>query len=95
MADDTETVFVPEPVAHITDSGELLEYVQRQFARLHAVMSVGVRVKYYYTPPARPRDGDIVGADGTSWDPGGGIGGPATSGQGVYTFYAGAWHKLG
>lgn len=32
-------------------------------------------------------DGLTVLADGTSWDPG--------SGQGVYTYYNGAWHKLG
>jgi len=37
--------------------------------------------------PVKPRVGMTVLADGTDWDPG--------SGQGVYTYYAGAWHKLG
>lgn len=37
--------------------------------------------------PQRPRDGTTVLADGTDWNPG--------AGQGVYTFYANAWHKLG
>jgi len=38
------------------------------------------------TAPARPRDGMIVYADGTSWNPGGGAG--------VYARVSGAWVKL-
>lgn len=37
--------------------------------------------------PSKPFDGLIVGADGTNWNPG--------SGQGIYVYYASAWHKLG
>lgn len=37
--------------------------------------------------PAKPRTGMTVLADGSNWDPG--------SGQGVYTYYNGAWRKLG
>lgn len=37
--------------------------------------------------PTKPRDGLTVYADGTFWNPG--------SGEGVYTYYASAWHKLG
>lgn len=37
--------------------------------------------------PTKPRDGLTVYADGTEWDPG--------SGEGVYTYYGSAWHKLG
>lgn len=40
-----------------------------------------------FVEPAKPRTGMTVLADGIEWDPG--------SGQGVYTYYAGAWHKLG
>jgi hypothetical protein len=36
--------------------------------------------------PTKYRDGDIVYADGTNWNPG--------SGQGIYARYGGAWVKL-
>jgi hypothetical protein len=36
--------------------------------------------------PSRPRAGDIRQADGTHWNPG--------SGQGIYGYYGGAWHKF-
>lgn len=49
--------------------------------------SDGIRFVELNVEPKRPRDGLTVLADGTNWNPG--------SGQGVYTYYAGAWHKLG
>jgi hypothetical protein len=38
------------------------------------------------TEPERPRNGDIVYADGVGWDPG--------SGEGFYGFEGGTWVKL-
>ncbi len=40
-----------------------------------------------YAAPAKPRDGMIVLADGTTWNPG--------SGGGYYGYRAGAWRFLG
>lgn len=40
-----------------------------------------------HAEPARLYNGLTVLADGSDWDPG--------SGQGVYTYYGAAWHKLG
>jgi hypothetical protein len=40
-----------------------------------------------YAAPAKPREGDIRYADGTTWNPG--------SGQGIYAYYGSAWHFLG
>jgi hypothetical protein len=40
-----------------------------------------------YAEPAKPREGDIVLADGTSWDPG--------SGAGTYQYRGGTWNLLG
>jgi len=40
-----------------------------------------------YAAPAKPRDGMVCWADGTSWNPG--------SGAGLYHYRAGAWHYLG
>lgn len=39
-----------------------------------------------YAVPDKPRNGEIVYADGTSWDPG--------SGAGFYGYEGGAWVKL-
>lgn len=36
--------------------------------------------------PLKPREGMIVFADGTDWNPG--------AGKGVYTYLSGAWSKL-
>lgn len=47
----------------------------------------GVLLKKLYAAPKKIRDGLTVLADGTTWNPGGG--------QGVYTWYAGVWNKLG
>lgn len=40
-----------------------------------------------YAAPSKYRDGTIVFADGTTWNPG--------SGQGAYIYYGAAWHFLG
>ena len=40
-----------------------------------------------YAAPKKYREGSIVLADGTSFNPG--------SGMGLYCFYASAWHYLG
>ena len=41
----------------------------------------------YAAPNVKLRDGLIVFADGTTWNPGSGIG--------VYCYYGSAWHFLG
>ena len=41
-----------------------------------------------YAAPAKPREGDIRYADGTTWNPTG-------AGQGIYAYYAATWHFLG
>ena len=40
-----------------------------------------------YAAPTKYRDGTIVYADGTTWNPG--------SGEGAYIYYGAAWHSLG
>jgi len=46
-----------------------------------------VRLASLAAVPAKLYNGLTVFADGTNWNPG--------AGQGVYTYYAGAWNKLG
>ena len=40
-----------------------------------------------HAEPAKPRDGMVVLADGTDWNPG--------SGEGYYGYYGASWKKLG
>lgn len=47
----------------------------------------GVRLKKVNVVPARLYDGLTVLADGVNWNPG--------AGAGVYTYYGGAWNRLG
>ena len=42
--------------------------------------------KVWHVVPTKPREGMLVYADGTDWNPG--------SGAGYYVYYAGAWHPL-
>ena len=46
-----------------------------------------IDLRTLYAPPKKYRDGTIVQADGTTWNPG--------SGAGPYCYYGAAWHFLG
>lgn len=46
-----------------------------------------LRLVEQHAVPSKPRDGDVVFADGVDWNPG--------SGQGYYGYYGAAWHFLG
>jgi hypothetical protein len=43
-------------------------------------------LEFLHVAPEKPRLGQIVGADGTDWDPG--------SGQGIYCYYNSTWNHL-
>ncbi len=68
---------------------DLEEYVQDQFSQIEQAFQEQdyVFLVKLYVEPSRPRDGLVVYADGTEWDPG--------SGEGVYVYYGAAWNKLG
>ena len=65
------------------------ERLQEEFERVEQAFLLQdfVRLKELNVQPTKPRSGLTVLADGVNWNPG--------AGQGVYTYYAGAWHKLG
>lgn len=70
---------------------ELSPRARSEFKRVAAAINEPTaphfRLQELNAVPARVYDGLTVLADGTNWDPG--------SGQGVYTYYAAAWNKLG
>ena len=76
-------------IASPVSEQELLAFLQRELQAIETALSTVLlrEIEFLHAAPARLRDGLTVGADGTDWNPG--------SGQGVYTYYASAWHKLG
>lgn len=67
---------------------DLAQYLQRELAAIaralleHRVVSL----EELNVEPEKPRDGMIARADGTNWNPGGGVG--------VYARVSGAWVKM-
>lgn len=81
-------MFQPMPLPR--DPALLAAAVEQEFRRLALQMAEPADyafLKTLYAEPARPRDGMLVKADGTTWNPG--------SGAGVYVFRGSAWHFLG
>lgn len=66
-----------------------VEDLMRELERIERAFDVTdiMVLKEHHVEPAKLREGMVLLADGTDWDPG--------SGQGVYAYYAGAWNKLG
>ena len=72
----------PEIAAVIDQIQRELDEIARAFVDLNQV-----QLKTLHIEPIRPRNGIIVYADGTDWNPG--------SGEGYYGYYNSAWRKLG
>lgn len=78
----------PEPVPRSLE--ELLAYLEREFQRLAGELQSGIEaiiLPELHVEPSKPREGMVVLADGSDWDPG--------SGAGYYGYRGGAWHFLG
>lgn len=77
----------PLPVVHTAD---LPRYVYEEFKKISLELKrLTGEVKLFeivHVAPAKVEDGNLVYADGTSWNPG--------SGAGLYERRGGAWHKL-
>lgn len=74
-----------------TDSLEsLARHVDQELLRvsaaLQSMVTPYVQLAVLYVAPAKPREGLVVFADGTTWNPG--------SGRGVYVYSGSAWVKL-
>lgn len=65
------------------------EYILRELLRISAQFDLIIQGRFLEAQavaPAKPREGMLVVADGTNWNPG--------SGKGAYEYLNGAWHKL-
>lgn len=81
-----------EPQGNVPiDPKALQQFLTAEFGRLSEIFSSGIEnllIPEYNAEPAKPRDGLVVRADGTNWNPGG-------TGAGFYGYRNGAWHLLG
>ena len=72
-----------------SDPAQLPAFLLQELANLRSQLAAAQSSLYLqtlYAAPDRPRDGLIVLADGTTWNPG--------AGAGVYARVGGAWVKL-
>lgn len=82
-------MYTPSPVPR-GDLAALENYIESELQRLandlEANIIAKVQLAETFVVPIKPRDGLLVFADGTSWNPG--------SGRGVYVYSSSAWVKL-
>jgi hypothetical protein len=79
-------MYQPEPVTSLGDLPDLAAYIGRELSRIaEALPGDYLVIKVYHNPPAKVKEGMLVFADGTNWDPG--------SGRGLY-LYDGGWQKV-
>jgi hypothetical protein len=79
--------YVPAEVP--TDPAELQRYLRNEFNRIAGCVAILAKghCEFVNVAPSKPREGDIIGCDGTNLNLG--------SGKGIYGYYTGAWHLLG
>lgn len=72
----------------VTTLEDLIAAVEVELRALsdEAQETISLELRPVYVAPDKPREGMIVCADGTSWNPG--------SGAGAYEYRGGAWQKL-
>lgn len=73
-----------------TDPAQLPDFLRGELLSLARAFSAQVQMVNLQTlnvAPAKPREGMVILADGTHFNPG--------SGSGFYGYRAGAWHLLG
>jgi hypothetical protein len=79
------------PLGYLPNQVRSFEDVDREHLKLQrsfqdCVVS-SLSLAQWNAAPAKPYSGMTVYADGVNWNPGGG--------EGVYTYYAAAWNRLG
>lgn len=80
--------YEPSRAPQITTLEELQQYLMQELELISREQNetLALDLRPVYREPERPREGMIVSADGTSWNPG--------SGAGAYEYVGGTWVKL-
>lgn len=81
--------YTPKSAPGANDIGQLKLYLQQELTRIGTAIALLEQGRFtvLYSAPDRPREGQLVCADGTSWDPG--------SGAGYYRFDGANWQFIG
>lgn len=80
-------MYVPTFPPSDNDPSLLRQWITEELMKVSAeIAAVEGAIPVKFSPPDKPREGQIVLADGEKWNPG--------EGKGVYAFFGGAWHKL-
>ena len=85
MAKDNRGLYTPEPPGEFAGS----VYIYRELLRISTALGLiaeGRFLEIRAAEPSKPREGMLVVADGTNWNPG--------SGKGLYERKNGSWSKL-
>lgn len=84
-------MYTATPVPFNATPAELERYLNTEMYRIAQASQIietdRISLQELNAPPAKPRTGDIVLADGTNWNPG--------SGAGFYGYRGGSWRFLG
>lgn len=80
-------IYNPGPVP--ADPGDLPAFLRRELSNLALALQESnqyLLLETQYAPPKKTREGMVIKADGTTWNPG--------AGAGVYVLVGGGWSKL-
>lgn len=80
--------YIPDPMP--LDPADMAVYIQQELYRIARSQTdplAAIVLENLTRQPTKLFDGMTVRADGTIWNPG--------AGAGVYSYYNGAWNKLG
>lgn len=85
-------MFKPEVLTGAKDLETFMTHLQQELERIGFESSlpqpgVGILLPELFVAPQKPRNGLVVFADGTTWNPG--------AGAGIYAYYGGIWNHLG
>jgi hypothetical protein len=80
--------YTPTVPPEFQDVSELRQWLAQELQRIAEELAetTVVELRPIFAAPSKPREGMIVSADGTSWNPG--------AGAGAYERKGGAWVKL-
>lgn len=80
--------YTPGTTPKIDDADDLRKYVEDELKKIAQALNeqIAVDLRPVFRAPDRPREGMLVYADGSDWNPG--------SGEGVYVYKNAAWSPL-
>lgn len=82
-------MYSPKPFIGEATAENLSQYIQDELQAISRDQqeTTALELREVHKEPIRPREGMVVSADGTDWDPG--------EGKGTYAYINGAWNFLG